>query len=80
MIVALATDPIGSLDPDTASVARTRRPLTVKSDFIVIAVIIVIAGQKPIQGTRSLGVINDGSDDDDDQGVSSLTSRNCSLQ
>jgi hypothetical protein len=54
MFVALATDPIGSLDPDTASVARTRRPLTVKADFIVITVTIVTAGQKPIQGIRSL--------------------------
>jgi hypothetical protein len=48
MIVALTTDgQFGSLDPDIRLVARTRRPLTVKSDFIVIAVIIVTAGQKP---------------------------------
>jgi hypothetical protein len=33
MFVALATDPIGSLDSDTASVARIRRLLTVKPDF-----------------------------------------------
>jgi hypothetical protein len=53
MFVALATDPIGSLDSDTASVARIRRPLTVKPDFIVITVTIVTAGPKPIQGIRS---------------------------
>ena len=53
-----------------------RSPLTAGPDFIVITVTIVTAGQKPIQGTRSLGIVNDDSDDDDDESVSSLTSRN----
>jgi hypothetical protein len=55
MFVALATGPIGSLDSDTASVARIRRLLTVKPDFIVITVTIVTAGQKPVLGTKSQG-------------------------
>jgi hypothetical protein len=38
----------------SASVVCSHRPVTVKADFIVITVTIVTAGQKRIEGTRSL--------------------------
>ena len=79
MFVALKLRAIGSLDLDTASVARFagRRRLSRISSSSPSSSSLRARSQSK---APDLKVIDDGSDDDDDQSVSSLTSRNCSLR